>query len=366
VLDLSPYAKERLPHPPSRWSLDGLVSAVFKRSISKSESVRRSNWEKVPLSQEQLSYASTDAFVGLKLYLALSTMKPLQVVQKRQDLVPLSSGSLPAGTTTPCSFESWPSSQLTPAKMEVYQFFHDCHMSIEAIATQRGIRETTVSGYLADAIIQGFAYEFHRFNIHDEALFHIMMAVSRAYAEKQESAFDMSQSATPTRPDAVYETLGITSTFPPLSAIKLHLSDEITYSQLRLALAHLHRLRVKDQIFKVGTDDVKKGTDVSVPALPLPVSVDSPEPTTQPRASAIKVPLLPPSSSASPPLDLTVDDADFDDHLLEDDLSIEAEIRAEETWRAPTGPSPASSPALTRTKSSYTHGKPSKTAQGFV
>ena len=52
--------------------LKGMTEEVFKKTLSKRAKI--SNWERQVLSPEQVIYAATDAWIGLKLYKALSEM----------------------------------------------------------------------------------------------------------------------------------------------------------------------------------------------------------------------------------------------------------------------------------------------------
>jgi ribonuclease D len=52
--------------------LKGMTEEVLGKTLSKRAKI--SNWERFPLSHEQIIYAATDAWIGLKLYKAMSEM----------------------------------------------------------------------------------------------------------------------------------------------------------------------------------------------------------------------------------------------------------------------------------------------------
>ncbi|NXA09667.1 WRN helicase, partial [Sapayoa aenigma] len=62
-VELADVANEKLKCRET-WSLNGLVKHLFGKQLLKDKSVRCSNWEKFPLSEEQKVYAATDAYVG--------------------------------------------------------------------------------------------------------------------------------------------------------------------------------------------------------------------------------------------------------------------------------------------------------------
>uniref|UniRef100_A0A674IR57 Bifunctional 3'-5' exonuclease/ATP-dependent helicase WRN n=1 Tax=Terrapene triunguis TaxID=2587831 RepID=A0A674IR57_9SAUR len=62
-VELADVANEKLKCK-EIWSLNGLVKHLFSKQLLKDKSVRCSNWEAFPLSEEQKLYAATDAYVG--------------------------------------------------------------------------------------------------------------------------------------------------------------------------------------------------------------------------------------------------------------------------------------------------------------
>lgn len=50
------------------WSLADLCREIMKLDLAKPQDLRISNWEKNPLSVQQLGYAATDAYAGLRLW----------------------------------------------------------------------------------------------------------------------------------------------------------------------------------------------------------------------------------------------------------------------------------------------------------
>ncbi|NXD30187.1 WRN helicase, partial [Spelaeornis formosus] len=72
-VELTDVANEKLKCKET-WSLNGLVKHLFGRQLLKDQSVRCSNWEKFPLTEEQKLYAATDAYAGYIVYEKLKNM----------------------------------------------------------------------------------------------------------------------------------------------------------------------------------------------------------------------------------------------------------------------------------------------------
>ncbi|NWR37892.1 WRN helicase, partial [Tachuris rubrigastra] len=72
-VELADVANEKLKCK-EMWSLNGLVKHLFGKQLLKDKSVRCSNWEKFPLSEEQKLYAATDAYAGYIVYEKLKNM----------------------------------------------------------------------------------------------------------------------------------------------------------------------------------------------------------------------------------------------------------------------------------------------------
>ncbi|NWT02306.1 WRN helicase, partial [Mionectes macconnelli] len=73
-VELADVANEKLKCKET-WSLNGLVKHLFGKQLLKDKSVRCSDWEKFPLSEEQKLYAATDAYAGYIVYEKLKNMK---------------------------------------------------------------------------------------------------------------------------------------------------------------------------------------------------------------------------------------------------------------------------------------------------
>jgi len=54
------------------WALSDLCRVYLKKELPKEPSVRLCNWEKRPLSREELTYAALDAFASRQLWISLS------------------------------------------------------------------------------------------------------------------------------------------------------------------------------------------------------------------------------------------------------------------------------------------------------
>ncbi|KFP84559.1 Werner syndrome ATP-dependent helicase, partial [Acanthisitta chloris] len=72
-VELADIANEKLKCK-EMWSLNGLVKHLFGKQLLKDKSVRCSNWEDFPLSEEQKLYAATDAYAGYIIYKKLKNM----------------------------------------------------------------------------------------------------------------------------------------------------------------------------------------------------------------------------------------------------------------------------------------------------
>ncbi|NWU87348.1 WRN helicase, partial [Onychorhynchus coronatus] len=72
-VELADVANEKLKCKET-WSLNGLVKHLFGKQLLKDKSVRCSNWEKFPLSEDQKLYAATDAYAGYIIYEKLKNM----------------------------------------------------------------------------------------------------------------------------------------------------------------------------------------------------------------------------------------------------------------------------------------------------
>ncbi|XP_076238458.1 WRN RecQ like helicase isoform X3 [Calliopsis andreniformis] len=66
-LDCGPFANQVFNRS-CRWSLEKLTAYVLKKRISKDPKVRKSKWHVHPLSEEQKTYAATDAYVSWLLH----------------------------------------------------------------------------------------------------------------------------------------------------------------------------------------------------------------------------------------------------------------------------------------------------------
>lgn len=72
-IELTDLANQKLQCK-EKWSLNGLVKHLFNKQLLKDDSVRCSDWDRLPLSDEQKLYAASDAYAGLLIYQKLESM----------------------------------------------------------------------------------------------------------------------------------------------------------------------------------------------------------------------------------------------------------------------------------------------------
>ncbi|KAF7993174.1 hypothetical protein HCN44_006234 [Aphidius gifuensis] len=84
-IDCGPFANQVYKRS-CRWSLANLTAYILKKRISKDDKVRKSKWHILPLSEEQKTYAATDAYVSLILYLTIQQkQKEIEEKDKQED-----------------------------------------------------------------------------------------------------------------------------------------------------------------------------------------------------------------------------------------------------------------------------------------
>ncbi|XP_078052541.1 WRN RecQ like helicase isoform X2 [Augochlora pura] len=69
-MDSGPFAN-RVLNRSCRWSLERLTAYVLKKRIDKNKKVRMSQWHVYPLSEDQKTYAATDAYVSWLLHITI-------------------------------------------------------------------------------------------------------------------------------------------------------------------------------------------------------------------------------------------------------------------------------------------------------
>ncbi|XP_075718297.1 bifunctional 3'-5' exonuclease/ATP-dependent helicase WRN [Rhinoderma darwinii] len=72
-IELTDLANQKLQCK-EKWSLNGLVKHLFNKQLLKDDSVRCSDWDRFPLSEDQKLYAASDAYAGLLIYQKLESM----------------------------------------------------------------------------------------------------------------------------------------------------------------------------------------------------------------------------------------------------------------------------------------------------
>ncbi|XP_010590770.2 bifunctional 3'-5' exonuclease/ATP-dependent helicase WRN isoform X1 [Loxodonta africana] len=72
-VELTDVANEKLKCTET-WSLNGLVKHLLNKQLLKDKSIRCSNWNNFPLTEDQKLYAATDAYAGLIIYRKLEKL----------------------------------------------------------------------------------------------------------------------------------------------------------------------------------------------------------------------------------------------------------------------------------------------------
>ncbi|XP_063980901.1 3'-5' exonuclease [Diachasmimorpha longicaudata] len=84
-IDCGPLANQ-VYNRSCRWSLERLTAYILKKKISKDDKVRKSKWHILPLSEEQKTYAATDAYVSLLLYLTIQKKAKELALEKEHNV----------------------------------------------------------------------------------------------------------------------------------------------------------------------------------------------------------------------------------------------------------------------------------------
>ncbi|KAM5275089.1 bifunctional 3'-5' exonuclease/ATP-dependent helicase WRN isoform 4-T4 [Hipposideros larvatus] len=89
-VELTDVANEKLKCTQT-WSLNGLVKHLFGKQLLKDKSIRCSNWNNYPLTEDQKLYAATDAYAGLIIYQKLKNLgddAQLFAINKEEEILP--------------------------------------------------------------------------------------------------------------------------------------------------------------------------------------------------------------------------------------------------------------------------------------
>ncbi|XP_074185790.1 bifunctional 3'-5' exonuclease/ATP-dependent helicase WRN isoform X2 [Rhinolophus sinicus] len=89
-VELTDVANEKLKCRQT-WSLNGLVKHLFGKQLLKDKSIRCSNWNNYPLTEDQKLYAATDAYAGLIIYQKLKNLgedAQLFAINKEEEILP--------------------------------------------------------------------------------------------------------------------------------------------------------------------------------------------------------------------------------------------------------------------------------------
>ena len=184
-----------------RWRA-GLTERVLNARLFKNKTIRCGNWENFPLSDAQLNYAALDAFASLRIY---EELMKLPVRPKSETPLPCSL-ALPFLPPDNCQSPGWvppaaSQAHVRPSKLKVYKLFMGDSssgsgpMTLAEVATAAGIKVVTVMGYMADAILAGYAYDWNRCDVPEQLLRSIARLVnsflrSKGAGEQNQNAHD--------------------------------------------------------------------------------------------------------------------------------------------------------------------------------
>merc|ERR1712232_459992 len=126
-MDLNNLSRYALDVAHKNSSLAALCGELLGGRLTKPEDIRMGDWEAHPLSELQLAYAATDAWVGVRCFDAMLAKEPSALQRLR-------AGLLKVDTPAPESIEPTGPSQkieaaaslkpLPPAKQQVYDLFN--------------------------------------------------------------------------------------------------------------------------------------------------------------------------------------------------------------------------------------------------
>ncbi|KAH8054571.1 hypothetical protein JL721_10455 [Aureococcus anophagefferens] len=169
-------------------SLAALAAAALRCALPKPPATRCGNWEQYPLSAQQREYAALDAYAGFRLLRAERAVRravaPRRDEQaaagrgrgareaaaaagRRRRAVPVA-GAVAVQAEAPRLRAVAPPrrapeiGRVQPAKQRAYDAYFVDGRSARAIAEERGVKETTVYNYVADAMHAGLAYDWAR------------------------------------------------------------------------------------------------------------------------------------------------------------------------------------------------------------
>lgn len=118
--------------------------------------IRCGNWETVPLSSRQLSYAATDAWVSLLCFDELHARSPGALAQSWSEDTGLKKSESPERVSNDRTTTSQGGAGLSLTAQTSYDLFFEDGLSVHDIARERGFKTTTIVGHLADSIHHGF------------------------------------------------------------------------------------------------------------------------------------------------------------------------------------------------------------------
>eukprot|EP00405_Crypthecodinium_cohnii_P013109 CAMPEP_0206433912 /NCGR_PEP_ID=MMETSP0324_2-20121206/8805_1 /ASSEMBLY_ACC=CAM_ASM_000836 /TAXON_ID=2866 /ORGANISM="Crypthecodinium cohnii, Strain Seligo" /LENGTH=621 /DNA_ID=CAMNT_0053900247 /DNA_START=343 /DNA_END=2204 /DNA_ORIENTATION=- len=242
---------------PTKGTLQVLCEEWLNQTLAKPEGIRMGNWEASPLSDEQLTYAATDAWAGVLIFEAARRRNPLlvdelmkltahglrgatsayptqgpppkhstsrspkekaRIAAEKEDrrlLALTAEGVERPGRDSEHVFPALPNAEtITKRKLEAHTLLMERGLTVDSIAAIQGIKASTLQSYLADAVAAGHSYSLEALNITQDNVF----AVEEAAADVGLSFMN------------IHEHLGTTTT--------------LTIPDLRLVIAHIRRQRM--------------------------------------------------------------------------------------------------------------------------
>lgn len=134
-------------------SLHDLCGTLLGKWLKKDQYLRTGNWEKVPLTLQQVEYAAIDAYASLLVYQSLQKLPDRTIVKKQNVTSPTRSLAYTAAmklTPSECTEITLQSKEslvnLPPSKHSCWDMWHLQGWNIDQISDAKGIKVNTVRG----------------------------------------------------------------------------------------------------------------------------------------------------------------------------------------------------------------------------